>query len=453
MIIDEEAQSVDLTQPTHELVDFISDAKNEPEWMRARRHEALDLYLVSPLPSWGPDLSGLDFSDMRYFTDPNSPETDSWDEVPDDIKNTFEELGIPKAEREVLGGVGAQYDSGVVYHKLKKNLQEKGIIFENMDTAVVNYPELVKEHFMTQCVPAADHVFTMLHGALWSGGTFIYVPKDVSVELPLQAYFRMNRQSSAQFEHTLIIADEGSALTYIEGCSAPNYTTSSLHAGCVELWVKRGAKMKYVSIENWSKNTYNLNTKKALVFEDAEIQWVNGNMGSMVTMLYPSSVLLGRGAKSESVSIVLASGEQVQDTGAKVVHLAPDTVSTVRSKSLSVGGGKAVFRGLVKVMPKAERVHSAVSCDSLLLDIRSSSDTYPSVTNRNSTARISHEARVGRIGDDELFYLKTRGLSEEEGTRLAVGGFVEPIVKALPFEYALELNRLIELEITHGTTV
>jgi len=428
------------------LVDYISDSKHEPEWMRARRHEALDLYLLSRLPEWGPDISGLDFSSISYFTDPNAPETDSWKEVPQEIKDTFEKLGIPKAEREVLGGVGAQYDSGVVYHKLKKNLMEKGVIFENMDTAVQKYPDLVKEHFMTQCVPAADHIFTMLHGALWSGGTFIYVPNGVSVELPLQAYFRMNRQSSAQFEHTLIIADEGSELTYIEGCSAPNYTTSSLHAGCVELWVKRKAKVKYVSIENWSKNTYNLNTKKALVFEDGEVQWVNGNMGSAVTMLYPSSVLVGRGAKSESVSIVLASGRQVQDTGAKAVHIASDTVSTVRSKSISIGGGKAVFRGLVKVLQNAERVNTAVSCDSLIMDDVSSADTYPSITNRNATAHISHEARVGRIGDEELFYMKSRGLSEAECVRMAVGGFVEPVIEALPFEYALELNRLIELE-------
>jgi len=432
---------------SRELVEYVSNIKNEPKWMLGKRLEAYEMYLKTPLPAWGPSLSGLDFENMTYFADPNSRETSDWNKVPEIIKKTFEDLGIPKAEREVLGGVGAQYDSGIVYHNLKKNLEDKGVIFENMDVALQKYPDMVKKYFMTDCVPASDHKFTMLHGALWSGGTFIYVPKNVKVDLPLQAYFRMNKQSSAQFEHTLIIGDEGSEITYIEGCSAPSYTTSSLHAGCVELFVLKDAKIKYISIENWSKNTYNLNTKKALVYENGEIKWVNGNMGASVTMLYPSSVLLGDGAKSDSLSIVLASGNQIQDTGGKVTHVASNTSSTMRSKSISNKGGQAIFRGLVKITPKADNTQSAVICDSLIMDNESSSDTYPSVKNQNSKSRISHEARVGRIGDEELFYLKNRGFSEEEAVRMIVGGFVGPIIKALPLEYAVELNKLVEISI------
>ena len=376
-----------------------------------------------------------------------SKETTSWGEVPVEIRETFEKLGIPEAEKHALSGAGAQYDSGVVYHHLKESLKEQGVIFENMDTALEKYPEMVKEYFMTECVPAHDHKFTMLHGALWSGGTFIYVPKGVRVELPLQAYFRMNKEASAQFEHTLIVADEGSEISYIEGCSAPSYTRSSLHAGCVELFVKKGAKMKYISVENWSKNTYNLNTKRALVFEDAEIQWINGNMGGAVTMLYPSSVLLGKRARADSLSIVLAASGQIQDTGAKAIHVASDTVSTIRSKSISTKGGVAIYRGLVRVLPKAENIRSSVSCDSLILDNLSSADTYPSIKDESKTADISHEARVGRLGDDELFYIKSRGFNEENAVRLAVGGFIEPIVKALPLEYAVEMNKLIEMSV------
>ncbi|MBI2046063.1 MAG: Fe-S cluster assembly protein SufB [Parcubacteria group bacterium] len=430
-----------------ELIRHISALKKEPKWMLEKRLTAYELYQKTTLPTWGPDLSGLDFENMSYFTAPGSKETTSWDEVPSEIRETFEKLGIPEAEKHALSGAGAQYDSGVVYHHLKESLKAQGVIFENMDTALEKYPEMVKEYFMTTCVPAHDHKFTMLHAALWSGGTFIYVPHGVKVELPLQAYFRMNKEASAQFEHTLIIADEGSEVSYIEGCSAPSYTRSSLHAGCVELFVKKGAKMKYISVENWSKNTYNLNTKRALVFEDAEIQWINGNMGGAVTMLYPSSVLLGKRAKSDSLSIVLAASGQIQDTGAKAVHVASDTVSTIRSKSISTKGGTAVYRGLVRVLPKTENARSSVSCDSLILDNESSADTYPSIKDESQTADISHEARVGRLGDDELFYIKSRGFSEENAVRLAVGGFIEPIVKALPLEYAVEMNKLIEMSV------
>lgn len=432
--------------PTEELVREMSAAKNEPEWMLEARLRALALWRETAMPSWGPDLSGLDFAEMTYYVPPGVAETDKWEELPKEIVDTFEQLGIPEAERTYLGGVGAQYDSGVVYHKLQRHLADKGVIFENMDVALEKYPDLVREHFMTKCVPATDHKFTMLHGAVWSGGTFIYVPKGVMVDMPLQAYFRMNKAKSAQFEHTLIIADEGASVTYIEGCSAPQYTSSSLHAGCVELWIKPDARIKYISVENWSKNTYNLNTKKALVFERGHVEWVNGNMGSKVTMLYPSSVLLGRGAKSDALGIVMANGGQVQDTGSKVIHVAPDTASVIRSKSVSVGGGVSNYRGQVKILPSAEGATATVQCDALILDDRSVSNTFPSVKNENVTASVAHEAKVGRVGDEEVFYLRSRGYTEEEATRMIVGGFMDPIIKALPMEYAVELNRLIELE-------
>lgn len=432
--------------PSEALVRKISADKKEPAWMLEKRLVALAMYHAKPLPGWGPDLSRLDLERIIYYVPPEVSEKQSWKDLPKEIVDTFDKLGIPKAEREYLGGVGAQYDSGVVYHAIKKELADKGVIFENMDVALQKYPDLVKKYFMTDCVPASDHKFTMLHGAVWSGGTFIYVPKGVKVGLPLQAYFRMNRESSAQFEHTLIVADEGSSVEYIEGCSAPRYNSSSLHAGCVELWVHKGARVKYLSIENWSKNTYNLNTKKALVFEDGEVQWVNGNLGSAVTMLYPSSVLLGEYAKADSLGIVFAGAGQVQDTGSKVVHLAPNTSSTIRSKSISKDGGVSNYRGLVKISKHAGHSRSSVVCDALILDKESESNTYPSIKNENSKVEISHEAKVGRIGDTEVFFLESRGISEREAERLIVAGFVDPIVKALPFEYAVELNKLIELE-------
>ncbi len=432
--------------PTEDMIRALSAEKHEPEWMLALRLRALALWQSTPMPSWGPSLSGLDLEHMTYYVDPGVKETDDWKELPKEITDTFEKLGIPQAEREYLGGVGAQYDSGIVYHRIQKQLSDQGVIFENMDVALEKYPDLVKEHFMTKCVPVTDHKFVMLHGALWSGGTFIYVPKGVKVTLPLQAYFRMNRAFSAQFEHTLIIADEGAEVTYIEGCSAPQYAESSLHAGCVELWVKKNARIKYISVENWSRNTYNLNTKKALVFEEGMVEWVNGNMGSHVTMLYPSSVLLGRGARSESLGIVMANSGQVQDTGSKAIHLAPDTVSVIRSKSISKGDGVSNYRGLIRIAPGATNAVSTVMCDALLLDDMSVSNTYPVMRQENSESTVNHEARVGKVGDDEIFYLQSRGYSEAEALRLIVGGFMEPIVKALPLEYAVELNKLIELE-------
>ncbi len=436
------------TGVTRELVEHIADSKHEPQWMREKRLAAYDALGTLTLPTWGPSLAGLDLDSITYYLDPESMEAASWDDVPQDIRATFDALGIPQAEQEYLGGVGAQYDSGMVYHALKESLRAQGVIFENMDTAVREYPDLVRAHFMDACVPATDHYFAALHGAVWSGGTFIYVPKGVKVAEPLQAYFRMNRKASGQFEHTLIIADEGSEVTYIEGCSAPRYNAASLHAGCVELFVHADATLRYVSIENWSHNTYNLNTKRAIVRERGTMQWVGGNMGSGVTMLYPSSVLVGEGARSDNLGLVVAGRGQVQDTGAKAIHLAPHTTSTIRSKSLSKEGGVANYRGLIKVGRAARGASASLVCDSLILDSESEANSFPSVMNKQDDVEISHEATIGRIGEDELFYLASRGLSRDAAVRLVVSGFVAPIVEHLPLEYAVEFNRLIELELT-----
>lgn len=435
---------------SEEVVRHISTQKHEPEWMLKKRLDAFEWYKKTPFPTWGPDLQGLDMNALVYFSSPDTQESQSWDDVPDDIRDTFEKLGIPEAERQALGGVGAQYDSDMVYHNLKKSLQDQGVIFENMDTAVQKYPELVKKYFMTQCIPINDHKFIMLHGAVWSGGTFIYIPKNVVVELPLQAYFRMNAEAGGQFEHTLIIADEGSQVTYIEGCSAPRWEKSALHAGGVEIFVHNRAQVKYISIENWSKNTYNLNTKRALVDDQASIEWLNGNLGSGVTMLYPCSVLRGKGARSDSLGIAFAGDGQVQDTGSKVIHVAADTVSTITAKSISQGTGKNVYRGLVKVLPKAHGSKISVVCDGLLLHSGASSETYPAMNVQQEKVLISHEARVGSIGEDELFYLIGRGLSEFQARKIIVSGFMNPVIKALPLEYAVELQRLIELEVEHS---
>ncbi len=428
------------------VVHEISKQKQEPEWMLKKRLQGLALFTTTPLPSWGPDLAKLDLDKITYFVRPDTEESKTWAEVPERIKKTFDKLGIPEAEKKALAGVGAQYDSDVVYHNLKKKWDELGVIFENMDVAVQKYPGLVKKYFMTQCIPVNDHKFIMLHAAVWSGGTFIYVPKNVKVDLPLQAYFRMNAKGSGQFEHTLIIVDEGASLHYIEGCSAPRYGTSSLHAGCVEVFVHNNARMRYSSIENWSKDTYNLNTKRALVDEDAVMEWVNGNMGSGTTMLYPSSILRGRGARSDSLGIAFAGPGQNQDTGAKAIHAAPNTSSTIISKSISVDGGINTFRGLIKITPVAENVNASMVCDALLIGKKSVANTIPELKIKNEQVTVAHEARVGKIGEEEIFFLQSRGLNEQEATRLVVSGFIEPIIKALPVEYALELNRLIEME-------
>lgn len=431
---------------TEAVVREISKQKSEPEWMLEKRLKAFELFSNTGLPNWGPSLKDLNLDEIVYYVRPDAQESASWDDVPDDIKKTFDRLGIPEAEKKALAGVGAQYDSDVVYHNIKKDLADKGVIFENMDVAVQKYPELVKKYFMSQCIPINDHKFIMLHAAVWSGGTFIYVPKNVKVELPLQAYFRMNAQAGGQFEHTLIIADEGSELSYIEGCSAPRYTKNSLHAGCVEIFVHKNATVKYYSIENWSKNTYNLNTKRALVDEQGRVEWVSGNMGSGVTMLYPSSVLRGRGAKADNLSVVFAGPGQHQDVGAKAIHAAPDTASTIRSKSISAGGGLASYRGLVRITKKAPGSKTSVDCAGLIMDSDSRSDTFPILQVEHDDVDAAHEAKVGKIGEQEVFYLMSRGLTEQQAISMIVAGFVQPIIKALPLEYALELQKLIELE-------
>ncbi len=431
---------------TEEVVREISASKNEPDWMLALRLKAFEMFKRTLMPSWGPDLSKLDLEQITYFVRPDAEESQSWATVPDKIRETFEKLGIPEAERHALSGVGAQYDSEVVYHNLKKEWEEKGVIFENMDEAVRKYPELVKKYFMTDCIPPHDHKFIMLHAAVWSGGTFIYVPKGVKVNVPLQAYFRMNAERGGQFEHTLIIADKGSEVQYIEGCSAPRYNASSIHAGCVELHVHEGARIRYSSVENWSKNTYNLNTKRAVVDKNGVVEWVNGNMGSGVTMLYPCSILRGEGSQSHSLGVAFAGPGQNQDTGSKVIHAAPNTTSTIRAKSISKGGGISSYRGYVSATSAAEGAKSNVTCDALLIDEGSVSNTYPFMKVTTDKVNVAHEATVGKIGEEELFYLMSRGLSQEAATRMIVSGFVEPIVKSLPLEYAVELNKLIELE-------
>lgn len=436
------------TQPglTEETVRQIATYKHEPAWVLQKRLTGLKHFQERSVPDWGPDLSDLNLNEITYFADPGQPEARSWQEVPEEIRRTFDKLGLPAAEKEALAGAGAQYESQMAYHNLKKQWQKLGVIFENFDTAIQKYPELVKPYFMTRCVPVNDHFFAALHAAAFSGGTFIYVPAGVQVDLPLQAYFRMNAPGTGQFEHTLIIAEEGANVTYIEGCSAPQYSTNNLHAGCVEIFVKAGARVRYNSIENWSKNTYNLNTKRAIVEKDGVMEWINGNLGSGVTMLYPSSVLIGERASTDFIGIAFAGEGQNQDTGSKAIHLAPYTSSTIIGKSISKDGGLTTYRGLLKVNPGAHHVKSSVRCDALILDEASASNTIPYMDIHEEQVTIGHEARVGKISTNQLFYLQSRGLSEEQAMQIIVSGFIEPVVKELPLEYAVELNRLIELE-------
>jgi Fe-S cluster assembly protein SufB len=436
---------------TEELVRSISTHKKEPEWMLQKRLNALKLFHELSMPTWGPSLEKLDLSTIHYFLAPDAKKNaHSWDDVPDDIKQTFERLGIPQAERKALAGVGAQYESEVVYHKLKKEWEDQGVVFLDCDEALKQYPEFMKKYFMTTCVPTSLHKFAALHGAVWSGGTFIYIPKGIKLTTPLQAYFRMNAQSGGQFEHTLIIVDEGAEVQYIEGCSAPQYTTNSLHAGCVEIHVLKGARARYSSIENWSKNTYNLNTKRAVVYEDGVIEWVNGNMGSGVTMLYPTSILIGDRSSADFLGVAFAGPGQHQDTGSKVIHIGKKTSSTIISKSISAGGGTSTYRGLVSIKKKADGTKSSVNCDALMMDAQSTSNTIPYMDCSNMTSSLAHEATVGKISNDQIFYLMSRGLDEETATKMVVSGFIEPIVKSLPLEYAVELNRLIELEMENS---
>ena len=430
-----------------ELVRLISKDKGEPEWMLKIRLKGLKIFNELKTPTWGPDISDLDLDEIIYYMTPDAQKNaTSWDDVPEDIKKTYERLGIPKAEREALGGVGVQYESEVVYHSLKKEIADKGVVFLDMDEAVKEYPDMVKKYFMNSCVPINLHKFTALHAAVWSGGTFIYIPKGVKFSEPLQAYFRMNAKKGGQFEHTLIIVDEDAEVHYIEGCSAPQYTENSLHAGCVEIHVMKNARARYSSIENWSRNTYNLNTKRAMVYDNALIEWVNGNMGSKVTMLYPTSLLMGEGAKADFLGIAFAGKDQHQDTGTKVYHLASNTSSTVRSKSISKEGGITSYRGLIQIKKGAKNCKSHVECDALMMDNISKSNTFPFMDVRENDVELGHEATVGKISDEQIFYLMSRGLTNEQASQMIVSGFIEPIVKALPMEYAVELNRLIELE-------
>jgi len=434
-----------------ELIKQISQDKNEPEWMLNKRLHALKIFEELKNPTWGPDLSDLNINEISLYIRPEANKnSNSWEEVPKEIKLTFERLGIPKAEREAIDGVGAQYESEVIYHNMKTELAEQGVIFMDCDEALEKHPELFKKYFMTTCIPPTLHKYAALHGAVWSGGTFIYVPKGVKVKQPLQAYFRMNAKKGGQFEHTLIIADEGSEIHYIEGCSAPQYNKNSLHAGGVEIHVKKGARVRYSSIENWSKNTYNLNTKRAIVEENGIMEWVNGNLGSKTTMLYPCSVLIGENAKTDYIGIAFASKGQNQDTGGKAIHLAKNTSSSILSKSISQAGGISTYRGLVKINKGAKNSKSSVRCDGLMLDNISVAGTVPKMIVKEHEVKVSHEAAVGKIGEEQLFYLMSRGLSEEDATKLIVSGFIEPVVKELPLEYAVELNKLIELEIENS---
>lgn len=427
-----------------QVVEAISHFKGEPEWMRKFRLQSLELFQAKVMPMWGADLSTINFNDIFYYISPTDKKSRNWEDIPEDIRDTYDKIGIPEAEKKFLAGVGAQYDSEVVYHNLKKQWEDQGVIFVDTDTAVKQYPELVKQYFGT-IIPPADNKFAALNSAVWSGGSFVYVPAGVKVDIPLQAYFRINAANMGQFERTLIIAEEGSYVHYVEGCTAPIYSTDSLHSAVVEIIVKKGARVRYTTIQNWSSNVYNLVTKRAFVDEEGVMEWVDGNIGSKITMKYPSIFLKGKGAKGEILSMAFAGPGQHQDAGGKVFHLAPYTSSSITSKSVSVGGGRTSYRGLVKIIHGAKAAKSFVRCDALLLDELSRTDTYPTNDINEEDITLGHEATVSKIGEEQLFYLMSRGLDEGQATSLIVNGFIEPIVKELPLEYAVELNRLINL--------
>lgn len=446
-IRDEETDAYRLDEGlTPEIVRQLSREKNDPDWMREFRLRSLEIYNRLPVPDWGPSLEGLDMDHIVTYVRPNTKMSAKWSDVPTEIKETFERLGIPQAERESLAGVGAQYDSELVYHNVRKDVADQGVVYTDMESALTGpYAEMVRQHFM-KLVPPTDHKFAALHGAVWSGGSFVYVPPGVSVTIPLQSYFRLNAPGAGQFEHTLIIVDEGADLHFIEGCSAPKYNVANLHAGCVELFVGKKARLRYSTIENWSKNMYNLNTKRAAVEEGGVIEWVSGSFGSHVSYLYPMSILKGRGARMEFTGITFAGRGQNLDTGAKVVHSAPDTSSYMNTRSISKDGGISTFRSSVFVAKEARRSKSAVSCQSLMLDSVSRSDTIPAMDIRTREADVGHEAKIGRISDEAVFYLMSRGLSEEDARAMIVSGFADNVSKELPLEYAVEMNNLIQLE-------
>ena len=431
---------------TEDIVLEISEKKNDPEWMRDFRLKSLEVYNKSEMPNWGPDISGLNVDNIVTYVKPNTEMSQTWEEVPEDIKNTFEKLGIPEAERKSLAGVGAQYDSELVYHNLQEEVARQGVIYTDIESALHGpYGKMIEEHFM-KLVPPTDHKFAALHGAVWSGGSFVYVPKGVNVEIPLQSYFRLNAKGAGQFEHTLIIVDEGAQLHFIEGCSAPKYNVANLHAGCVELFVGKNAKLRYSTIENWSKNMYNLNTKKAKVEENGIMEWVSGSFGSHVSYLYPMTILKGDNARSQFTGVTFAGKGQNLDTGAKMVHIGKDTSSFINTRSISKGGGISTYRSAVVIQNQAKNAKSAVSCQSLMLDDESRSDTVPAIDVRTNKADVGHEAKIGRISDDAVFYLMSRGISEEEAKSLIVSGFADSVSKELPLEYAVEMNNLIRLE-------
>ncbi len=428
-----------------EIVEQISKLKSEPRWMTDYRLKALEIFQKKPLPTWGGDVGQIDFQDIYYYVKPTSEEAKSWEEVPADMKRTFDKLGIPEAEQKFLAGVGAQYDSEVVYHRIKEHLEKQGVIFLSCDQGLRDHETFFREYFGT-VIPSSDNKFAALNSAVWSGGSFIYVPKGVHVDVPLQAYFRINTKDMGQFERTLIIVDEGAYVHYVEGCTAPIYSSDSLHSAVVEIIVKANARCRYTTIQNWSNNVYNLVTKRAVAYRNATMEWVDGNLGSKLTMKYPAVFMMEPGARGEVLSIAFAGRGQHQDAGAKMVHLAPNTSSTIISKSISKDGGRAGYRGLVRVQKGAHDCRSTVNCDALLLDETSRSDTYPYMEILEDKVSVGHEATVSKIGDEQLFYLMTRGIPKEEAAAMIVSGFIEPIVKELPMEYAVELNRLIELQ-------
>lgn len=431
---------------TPEIVEQISEEKGDPEWMHDFRLKSLEIYKNMPFPDWGPSIEGLNMDNIVTYVKPNTKMQADWKDVPEDIKDTFEKLGIPQAERDSLAGVGAQYDSELVYHSVKKEVAEQGVIYSDLESAMHGeYGDMIKEHFM-KLVPPTDHKFAALHGAVWSGGSFVYVPPGVKVEIPLQSYFRLNAPGAGQFEHTLIIVDEGADLHFIEGCSAPKYNIANLHAGCVELFVGKNAKLRYSTIENWSKNMYNLNTKRAIAEEGAKVEWVSGSFGSHTSYLYPMTILNGEGSSMDFTSVTFAGKGQDLDTGQKVVHNAPNTSSYVNTRSISKDGGISTFRSSVVVNNKAKKSKSYVSCQSLMLDDISRSDTIPAIDIKTDDADVGHEAKIGRISDDVVFYLMSRGMSEEDARALIVSGFADNVGKELPLEYAVEMNNLIRLE-------
>lgn len=431
---------------TPDIVREISEKKDEPNWMLDFRLKSLDIYNQMPYPVWGPDISGLDMANIVTYVRPDTQMKADWNDVPDDIKDTFDRLGIPEAEKTSLAGVGAQYDSEVVYHSIQEDLVKQGVVYTDFDTALKEYEEIVKSHFM-KLVPPTDHKFAALHGAVWSGGSFVYVPDGIDVEIPLQSYFRLNAPGAGQFEHTLIIVGKGAKVHFIEGCSAPKYNVANLHAGCVELFVGDEATLTYSTIENWSKNMYNMNTKRCVVGKNGTINWVTGSFGSHTSCLYPMSILNGEGAHCEFTGVTFAGKGQYLDTGSKVIHNAPNTTSNINSKSISKDGGVCIYRGSVVIGEKAEGAKSNVSCESLMLDEQSQSDTIPAIVIKNDNVDLGHEAKIGRISDEAIFYLMSRGLSEDEARAMLVRGFVEPVSKALPLEYAVEMNNLINLEL------